>query len=548
MPHLAEDAAVGAGDALHCQDGAVGVVAQVHARPAVEVDVLRGYLPVFNELLEQLGLADEAALAVGDGHGVYVADGALAQPGAEVRAHARAHEPALVAADSVVCERRAAAVRLHDAAEGHEAELYKRLEAVADAQREAVALVKQLVDGVGELFAAEEGVDEFAAPVRLVAAGEAAGYDQHLAAAQGLDHALKALLDVLGAEVAEDEYLRLRPGAAEGPRGVELAVGAGEDGDERARARRARQGRGAALRLIAQGVELPGALLGAAQVRIDALKPRLPGELHIGHVHALARGEGVVLRDGAERFTRGAVGRELEDEAAEAPAEEAALVKGGVEPEAQAVAEAHLAKALGYAAAARGPGGAHLPGAHQGLNLLPEGERGRGVEGVGAHEGDAAAGRLELGAHGVRDLPRLDGEGDERGRHVKLLKAAGHGVLAAYRARAEGQLGVQRAEQGGEGLAPALGSRAQALEILLEAQIHVLVPEAARHQARDALRDGEVGPAVGVLLAELHLEAPAHGGAACGLAHDGDFRRHALGGRELIGSAEGHEDRARANC
>ena len=65
----------------------------------------------------------------------------------------------------------------------------------------AVAPVKQLMDGVGELFAAEEGVDKLAAPVRLVAAGEAAGYDQHLAAAQGLDHALKALLDVLGAEL-----------------------------------------------------------------------------------------------------------------------------------------------------------------------------------------------------------------------------------------------------------------------------------------------------------------------------------------------------------
>ena len=73
-------------------------------------------------------------------------------------------------------------VRLHYPAEGHEAELNEGLEAIADAEDEPVAPVEQLMHGVGELFAPEEGVDKLAAAVGLVAAGEAAGDDQHLAA------------------------------------------------------------------------------------------------------------------------------------------------------------------------------------------------------------------------------------------------------------------------------------------------------------------------------------------------------------------------------
>ncbi len=55
-----------------------------------------------------------------------------------------------------------------------------------------------------------------------------------------------------------------------------------------------------------------------------------------------------------------------------------------------------------------------------------------------------------------------------------IFKRAGHGVLAADGGDAQLQLGVQRAQQGGEGLAPALGSVAQLLEVLLEGEVGVL--------------------------------------------------------------------------
>ena len=39
---------------------------------------------------------------------------------------------------------------VHDFAEGHQAQLDQRLEAVADAQHQAVALVQQLAHGLGD--------------------------------------------------------------------------------------------------------------------------------------------------------------------------------------------------------------------------------------------------------------------------------------------------------------------------------------------------------------------------------------------------------------
>ena len=80
MTHLAEHAAVRAGDALDGEQRAVRVHIQVHAGGAGLVHVLRGDLTVGPELGEHLVGGHEAALAVGDGHGVDVADRSLGQP------------------------------------------------------------------------------------------------------------------------------------------------------------------------------------------------------------------------------------------------------------------------------------------------------------------------------------------------------------------------------------------------------------------------------------------------------------------------------------
>ena len=80
MTHLAKHAAVRTGDALDGEQRAVRVHVQIHAGGAGLVHVLRGNLAVGLELGEHLVGGHEAALAVGDGHGVDVADRSLGQP------------------------------------------------------------------------------------------------------------------------------------------------------------------------------------------------------------------------------------------------------------------------------------------------------------------------------------------------------------------------------------------------------------------------------------------------------------------------------------
>ena len=70
VAHLAQDPAVGGGDALDGPGGAVGVEGGVHGGRAGEVHVLGGDLPVRSQALQHLRGGHEAALAVGDGDGV----------------------------------------------------------------------------------------------------------------------------------------------------------------------------------------------------------------------------------------------------------------------------------------------------------------------------------------------------------------------------------------------------------------------------------------------------------------------------------------------
>ena len=89
---------------------------------------------------------------------------------------------------------------------------------------------------------------------------------------------------------------------------------------------------------------------------------------------------------------------------------------------------------------------------------------------------------LELGGQDLAGLDGGNGEGDEGGGHVQVVEGAGHGVLAADGRPAEVQLGLQSAQQGGEGLAPALRLAAQLLKELLEGEVgFFIVPAGGCH-------------------------------------------------------------------
>ena len=131
MAHLAQDAAVGARDALDGECGAVGVDGEIHAGLTGLAHVLRGDLAVGDQLGEHFIVGDKAALAVADGDGVGVVQAALRQPRGQVGRDAGAHQTALVATDGVERQRGRG---VDDVAVGHQAELDQGLEAVADAQ------------------------------------------------------------------------------------------------------------------------------------------------------------------------------------------------------------------------------------------------------------------------------------------------------------------------------------------------------------------------------------------------------------------------------
>ncbi len=130
---------VGAGNALDAGDGAVGVHVEVHGGHARHVDVLCGDLATGAKLPQDLVVRHKTALAMGDGHGVELVRVALGQPGRKVTADAGANQAALVAADLVEGQRGGLGRGVHDVAVGHEAQLDERLEAVADAEHQAIA-------------------------------------------------------------------------------------------------------------------------------------------------------------------------------------------------------------------------------------------------------------------------------------------------------------------------------------------------------------------------------------------------------------------------
>lgn len=232
VAHLAEDPAAGAGDAFDGEQGAVRVDGDVHRGLAAGVDVLRGDLTVSRELGDDFRAGVELAFAMRQRDRVEVAGLAEGKPGRGIADDPGGGVAGDVAADVVVDQGRGTGGGLADLAVGDEAGLDQGLEAVADAEHEAVAVLQQVHDGIGHPRVADDGGDEFRGAVGLVAGAEAAGEHQDLRLADLPREGFERLLDVAGGEIAEDEDLGVGPGFAKGLGGVVFAVGAGEGGDE----------------------------------------------------------------------------------------------------------------------------------------------------------------------------------------------------------------------------------------------------------------------------------------------------------------------------
>ena len=102
------------------------------------------------------------------------------------------------------------------------------MEAVADTEHQAVALLQQLVDAILDGGVAQERGDKLTRAVRLVAAGEAARKNDHLRAADSLLKLLGGLVQRIRREVAHHNDLGRAARVFNRARGVIFAVRAGE--------------------------------------------------------------------------------------------------------------------------------------------------------------------------------------------------------------------------------------------------------------------------------------------------------------------------------
>ena len=216
--------------------------------------------------------------------------------------------------------------------------------------------------------------------------------------------------------------------------------------------------------------------------------------------------------------------------------------------EADAVAQAHLEQGLGNAAVAHGAGRCHhalFDHLLHDLVVCLQGEE-VGAAGLGVQNGpdedNSALGLLELGGNHLAGLADGSGKGDQRGGHIQLFEGAGHAVLAADGGNAQTHLGIQSTQQGGQRLAPALGLGAQALKVLLEGQVGILIAEAGGHQFGDTVHHGH--PCADILVGahQVGVVAPGHAGAGVGLAIHRQLCHHGVLGSQLVSTAKGHQD------
>ena len=481
MAHLAQHTAVGAGDALDGAHRAVGVPLDVAADRAVGVHVLGGHLAVLNELPQRLVVGHEPALAVGHGHGEDVAGVHARHPGGLHTGDAGVHHAADVAAQGVEGQGGVVLLGLGDFAVGHQAQLNQGLEAVADAQHQAVPGFQQIGDSLGDAGVAEGGGDELAAAFGLVAAGEAAGQHDDLGAADGLFHAVDGLLDVGDGQVLHHQDLALGAGLLKSPGGVHLAVGAGEGGDEHPGPGHL-DGRGLVLPLLPQG-HVRGDGHGMGVVGENLLQGAHPGGAQLLQGDALATQLHVLLAGGAAQNHRGQGGVGGEVRLAGELHHQSALL-GGVQgffgqalgkAEAGLAAKAHPQHGGGGAALPDHAGGDDVPALymqqHSPVVRLQGLPVGHAVFVLGdGQQGEVGARLLGAGEDGLACLGHGDGEAHQGGGHVQLLKGAGHAVLAADGGQPHAQLGLQSAQQRGGGLAPASGHVVEPLEIFLEGE------------------------------------------------------------------------------
>ena len=372
------------------------------------------------------------------------------------------------------------------------------------------------MDAVLDACVAQEGCDELARAVRLVAAGEAARQDDHLRAADGALELLCALAERVSGEVADYDDLSSAACVFDCTCGIVLAVGAREyrDDSERLCTLDRRSGRIA----LGEG-DLGQVLVGSGgHGREYALESALKGSGQLVDGDLLARdGDGLVCGGLADIPLCRQLAGSLDEDAAEVLHVERVGREALVDRKADPVAEGHLRDALRDAAGGQRPCGNSLAGGDEVCDLVPDVLHGDVVRRAvlivrRVEEVDRMAGFLELGRDQTGSVLRRDGEGNERGRYVHVIERAGHGVLAADGREAQVlSCAVYAPSRADSGLPQRFGSLPRLLEVLLEGQVCGLEIAACcdelGHRRRSTASEA---PMIRILLGAVRVEAAGH--------------------------------------
>lgn len=139
-----------------------------------------------------------------------------------------------MAADVVEGQRGGAWLWVTDFAVGDEAGFNECLESVADTEHESIAVMNEIMDGIADAWATEDGGDEFTGAIRLIASGESTWQHEDLGSLDLSREGGEGFLDSIGGEIPEDEHFGIATSFDEGFCGIVFAIGAGEGGHDHA--------------------------------------------------------------------------------------------------------------------------------------------------------------------------------------------------------------------------------------------------------------------------------------------------------------------------
>ena len=341
-----------------------------------------------------------------------------------------------MAADGIECQGGRILGLRADLAVWNKPELHQGLEAIADAEHQAVAFVEHIHYSIGDARVAEYAGDELGAAFGLVAGAEAAGNHDDLAIVDGFHIGIHALTNLQAVLVAEYDNLALGTSTVESACAVVFAVGAGEGRNEDMRFRNL------VLALVyaceARWVYgLDGAYGRCASRWEYTFKCFLPGGEYFFKVNLFA----VAFEDGVGgNFANLLVAEGKSIDVGYLGDNPTVVfgdkVVGDGEPHTQFIAEGHLADSFNDAAEAERISAAHLSG----LDGATQG----GILVLGVlivwhaiflflhvKQDEAASGLLQLGGDGVLQVADANSKGAKRRRHVNVVEGSAHGVFAA---------------------------------------------------------------------------------------------------------------------